>query len=101
MASDAQMAPAAVLDRWTECGGNPELQRSADSGLYGQVPAHTASPRVLALQLYGVVTAWLIYVIVVPILWLKIGNITILLMPTVGAFLYSWFGFLYHELFHN
>jgi hypothetical protein len=52
-------------------------------------------------RLLGVMGLWLLYLLAIPVLWIRYGNGVMLLMPTVGAFLYTWMAFYAHELLHN
>ena len=50
---------------------------------------------------YFVAAAWPVYLLLLPLVFSKIGFATILLMIFPGLFLFTWVGFLMHEAWHK
>ena len=55
----------------------------------------------LPFSLVAVILLWIIYLLSVTVLWARHGPLALLLVPTVGTYLFSWLGFYRHELWHN
>lgn len=50
---------------------------------------------------YFAAVAWPVYLLILPVLFSKLGFITIILMIFPGVFLFTWVGFLMHESWHK
>jgi fatty acid desaturase len=55
----------------------------------------------LPLCLLVAMTAWVGYLLLVPLLWSRIGATAAFLVPTLGVTLFAWLGYYRHELWHN
>lgn len=53
------------------------------------------------LALFVTIPLWFLYLTVTSILWLKSIYLAILIILTVGQYLFTWLGYMRHELWHN
>jgi hypothetical protein len=71
------------------------------TGLSAGVRAHIAeASRRLPSSLRAVVAAWFVYLLLLGILRARWGPVALLLVPTVGVYLFTWLGYYRHELWH-
>jgi fatty acid desaturase len=88
---EAELPPGADVPPPTDNGRLPEEA----------VLRIRAAARWLPASLAAVVTGWLIYQITLPHLYATYGAPALLLVPTIGVFLFTWLGYYRHELWHN
>ncbi|HEV8715546.1 MAG TPA: fatty acid desaturase [Candidatus Binatia bacterium] len=55
----------------------------------------------LPFSLAAVSFLWCAYLFAASLLWARYSSFAVLLVPTVGAYLFSWLGFYRHELWHR
>jgi hypothetical protein len=55
----------------------------------------------LPFGLAAVICLWCAYLVFAALLWSRRGAWSLLLVPTVGAYLFSWLAFYRHELWHR
>ena len=75
------------------------MGKSRDRTRGGLAPGRKTEARVSSLV--AVMALWIAYLIATPLAWTRYGPVALLLAPTVGVFLYTWLGYLRHELWHD